>query len=159
MHYSTILIATCAPFLATAASLPPTVKRDTPIACQFPLGRENDFGYWDASADAQSGQACVGYGLGTPPCGPWSVQDQGDAMNAVTQQLTKDGQFQSTTVGRWTATFNLLTTAFDDRNPIYFDHYFQNAQCPGCKAADGAGALSYYYLRNGNMLTVTASSC
>lgn len=159
MHYSTILIATCAPFLAAGASLPPSLKRDIPQECQFPLGRENDFGYWDATQDAQSGTACVGFGLGTPACGPWSVQEQADAISAVSDQLKQDGQFKSTRFGRWIATFNLLTTAFDDRNPIYFDHYFQNAQCPDCKASDGAGALSYYYLRNGNMLTVEADGC
>ena len=49
-----------------------------------------------------------------------------DAISALSDQLTKDDQFESTKFGRWTTTFNLLTTAFDDRNPIYFDHYFQS---------------------------------
>lgn len=155
--FASLLAASCTSLLATAASIPSTLdRRATPAACKFPVGRQNDYGYADQS-DVSGHDTCVGWALGGPVCGPWSIEEKGHAMYAVTQQLTKDGQWESTNVGRWTASFNLLTTAFDDRNPVYFDHAFEEAQTSDVQG--GAGAMTYYYMENGNALTLTTTSC
>lgn len=154
---ASFLAAGCIPFLATAASLPATLPRSSvPTACDFPLGHENDFGYSDQSS-ASGRSTCVGWGLGTITCPPWTGQHLSDAISAVSQQLAQDGQFKGTTVGIWTATFSLFTTAFPNRDPIFFDHGFEDAQQSGVEG--GAGAFDYYYMDNGNLLSLSADHC
>lgn len=130
-------------------------RRGVPQACQFPLGRENDFYYSDQSE--YTGHAtCVGW-IGTIGCGPWSQQEVSDGMSCMSQQLTKDGQLQGTTVGKWTATFGLLTTAFSYTNPVNFDHVFETSQTSDDKTMHGAN--SWYYMDQGNFIEMDALTC
>ena len=77
---------------------------------------------------------------------------------AFTQQIAEDGQLQTTTVGVWTATFGILPTAFASRDTIFFDRVFDDAQ-EQSSAGNGAGAMTWYYLDNGNFLVLEVGSC
>ena len=152
-----LLAAGCVPLLARAASLPAILPRaSVPGQCNFSDGHETDFGYSDQS-DAAGRSVCVGWGLGTPSCGPWTGEHLKDAISAVSQQLTQDGQFKSTKVGIWLATFDVFTTAFPNTDPIFFDHGFDDAQ--KSNVAGGAGALTYYYRDEKYSLTLNADHC
>ena len=152
-----LVVVGFAPLLASAASIPALLPRSSiPQACQFPVGRGNDYGYDDQSS-VSGRSTCIGWALGAPTC-DWSVQQQIDAVNAFTQQIAKDGLFKTTTVGVWTAGFGIFTSAFPSRDTSYFDRDFEDAQLQSA-ANNGAGAMTWYYLDNGNLLVLQAAQC
>ncbi|KAH8912693.1 hypothetical protein BR93DRAFT_922670 [Coniochaeta sp. PMI_546] len=95
----------------------PISKRDVPWQCGFGVGSYNY--YWFSFPEGHS--ACMGY-VYSPNCGSgtWTGQDFEDVQQSISGQLTKDGMFTSTTVGRFTASFNWGTTAFANRDWTYF---------------------------------------
>ncbi|KAL8947292.1 MAG: hypothetical protein Q9222_006409 [Ikaeria aurantiellina] len=158
--------AACLSLLATAASIPNTapelgVRDSTPKACKLQLGKQGDFGYYDQSG-AAGRDVCFGWGQGGAfqTCGkPWSKEEISDIMNCASQQLKKDGQWQSTTVGRWHAVFGAFTTAFPDPNPVFFDHGIQNVQTLGPETTTSIGNREYYYQDEQNFMMVSTLDC
>ncbi|KAF2430564.1 hypothetical protein EJ08DRAFT_649593 [Tothia fuscella] len=55
--------------------------------------------------------------------GDWAGSEYGDMINAMAQQVTKDGQFQTSRTGRWMTGFSIGTTAIREREPYFA--YFQ----------------------------------
>ena len=86
----------------------------------------------------------------------YSIEKYDNIKQAVRDQVTKDGQWESSDVGEWTATFQLWTTAFEDRDTKAFDDTLDSIS-----VEDNAGIaeLTYYWQMNGNSLAVTRSGC
>lgn len=60
--------------------------------------------------DAGLGDNCCLTIRGQGPNHPWTEQDRADLMSVVAKQSKKDGKFQHTTVGVWTASYELFTS-------------------------------------------------
>lgn len=100
--------------------------QDVPPTCTFGNIRTNQYYYrhYDLSATGKSGDACIGWKNADCP-NPWGALAQSYIKQSINQQITKDGQFKSTTVGNWLAGFDDFTTAFDDRDPRVFSGMFK----------------------------------
>ncbi|KAL8959480.1 MAG: hypothetical protein Q9183_005626 [Haloplaca sp. 2 TL-2023] len=131
-------------------------KRLVPPGCGFG-GRRTTYSYIDNAAGDGEGESCFGF---TQPysgkCGVYSPEESDQIKEAVRKQATKDGQLESTNVGDWTATFNLLTTAFEDRDTSGFDDTFDSVNV---EDNEGAGNLEYYWQRKGDYITVRKETC
>ncbi|KAL8708744.1 MAG: hypothetical protein Q9220_006386 [cf. Caloplaca sp. 1 TL-2023] len=156
--------AHCLFLLATAASIhsPPSElrRRDSqPKACELQLGNQGEYGYWDQSG-AAGRDVCFGWGQGGLSCGKaWSKDEINDIMSVASQQLAKDGQLKTSTVGRWTAVFGVFTTAFPDPDPVFFDHGIQNVQTLGPETKTSIGAKDWYYQDSQNFMMVSTFTC
>jgi hypothetical protein len=105
--------------------------------------------------------ACLGFTVDSSVhCNPWTGQDYEDIQNAVAQQATKDGQFQYTTVGRWTVAFPLfITTAFANRDTSSFAYLFTVSQEDGVNGAGGSsaiGATAFAYQSGNDVMQINA---
>ncbi|KAL8779676.1 MAG: hypothetical protein Q9213_006823 [Squamulea squamosa] len=158
MQFSTLFIAAAAPFLVSAS---PTSRRSTssdglskkglfdggiPLGCSF-AGR-NGNAYIEHPVGDDNSKSCFGWDNGGAiNCGKkrYSVEEYNNIKAAVREQVTKDGQWDSSTAGAWTATFNLGTTAFDDRDTKAFDDTLDSISVDG---SSGVAELTYYWQRN-----------
>ncbi|KAI4142689.1 MAG: hypothetical protein L6R39_004850 [Caloplaca ligustica] len=171
MHFSTVFLVAALPFLASsspaarkergAADHAAKVARafDFPDGCAFEPKFGN--GWIDGPAGDGEGKSCFGFpNSAAITCGgPYDEKESNDLKEAVRQQATKDGQFEGSTVGDWTAAFLLFTTAYDDRDTSGFDKAFDSINVEG-EAGEGAvGQLTYYWSRNGDYMSVTRSGC
>ncbi|KAL9614164.1 MAG: hypothetical protein Q9167_001316 [Letrouitia subvulpina] len=137
MHFNTLFLITALPFLvssspaqrraASQATAPSKRAFEFPDGCAFDPKLGN--GYIDNAAGDGEGESCFGWpNSGAVTCGgPFDEKESNDVKEAVKQQATKDGQFKTSTVGDWTAAFQLLSTAFDDRDTSGFDKRFRQA--------------------------------
>jgi hypothetical protein len=99
------------------------VARDTPSYCK-PLDKVdqfNDYSTYDESDSCAETADCVN------SCGTFITsgaqpgltdQIKNDLLLAMGQQVTKDGQFEISKVGGWTASFPLGITAVHNRNIV-----------------------------------------
>lgn len=104
------------------------------------------------------GESCFGFNTGGAiTCGgPYKQEEIDNIKKAVKEQATKDGQWESTDAGEWTATFNLFTTAMEDRDTSAFD---ETIDAVNVEDNSGAGQLTYYWQRKGDYITVSRGSC
>lgn len=132
---------------------------DFPDGCAFEPKLGN--GWIDGPAGDGNGKSCFGYpNGGAVTCkGPFDEKESNDLKEAVRQQATKDGQFKTSEVGDWTAGFQLLTTAYDDRDTSGFDKAFDSINVEGDAGQGAAGQLTYYWSRNGDFMSVTRNGC
>ncbi|KAM7215323.1 hypothetical protein V8F06_009280 [Rhypophila decipiens] len=98
-------------------------KRSIPSECIFEVSRIPAY-YYRQIVGIQ-GTACIGYATNMmcSNSGFWNDPDWTDIQRSVAEQVTKDGFFKTTQVGRWTAAFlNLskFTTAFSNRETVLF---------------------------------------
>ncbi|KAL8914729.1 MAG: hypothetical protein Q9171_000742 [Xanthocarpia ochracea] len=169
MQFSTLFIAAAAPFLVStsptkrASASPNDLTKKglfdggIPLGCQF-AGR-NGNAYIEHPIGDENSKSCFGWDNGgAVSCGTrrYSIEEYDNIKQAVRDQVTKDGQWESSDVGEWTATFQLWTTAFEDRDTKAFDDTLDSISVD-----DNAGVaeLTYYWQRNGNRLAVTRSGC
>lgn len=116
----------------------------TPPECSF---ERSFFKFRYLQATDIEGTACLGWDP-TLLC-PRQPHDFEDLKEVVRIQATKDGQFETTTVGRFTAGFFLFTTAFANRDTSLFDigltfHF------------DETTFLTWYWSRDGDFMTISA---
>ncbi|KAL8646781.1 MAG: hypothetical protein Q9210_005936 [Variospora velana] len=106
------------------------------------------------------GESCFGYDNGSAvTCGgPWEQEEMDNIKKAVADQVTKDGLLKSSKVGEWTATFMLLSTAFEDRDTSGFNKALDAANLVDPEFV-GAGQLTYYWQRKLDYLIVRRSRC
>ncbi|KAL8835886.1 MAG: hypothetical protein Q9205_005339 [Flavoplaca limonia] len=170
MQFSTLFIAAALPFLISAS---PAERRSTmhkrsaanklaarglfdttPVGCTF-AGRLGNSYIDNPTGD---GDSCFGFDNGGAiTCGgPYKPEEIDNIKKAVKEQATKDGQWESTDAGEWTATFNLFTTAMEDRDTSAFDETLDAVNVEG---NSGAGQLTYYWQRKGDYITVKRSGC
>ncbi|KAL8911240.1 MAG: hypothetical protein Q9172_007706 [Xanthocarpia lactea] len=170
MQFSTLFIAAALPFLISAS---PAERRSTmqkrpaanklaargifdttPIGCTF-AGRLGNAYINDPTGD---GDSCFGFDNGGAiTCGgPYEPEEIDNIKKAVREQVTKDGQWKSSQAGEWIATFNLLTTAMEDRDTSAFDKTLDAVNVEG---NSGAGEMRYYWQRKGDYITVSRSGC
>lgn len=119
-----------------------STETHTPFECNFDDPR-TQFAY--ALFTGIKGTGCLGWAAG-PNC-PIQETDMEDLQKVVAQQVARDGQFENSSYGRWTAGFRLGTTAFDDRYTGYFDRAL-------AYAPKDVVPMTWYYSRNGNFLYV-----
>ncbi|KAL8652975.1 MAG: hypothetical protein Q9226_004041 [Calogaya cf. arnoldii] len=167
MQFSALFITAALPFLISAS---PTQRRSgaeklaarglfdkdkTPPGCVFVNPRIGNSYIDNPTGD---GKSCFGFGNGGAiTCGgPYEQKEIDDIKKAVVDQVTKDGQFESSEAGEWTAYFNDWTSAFDDRDTSAFDKTLDSVNV---EDNSGAGQLKYYWERNGNKLYVSRSGC
>ncbi|KAI9807908.1 MAG: hypothetical protein M1825_005214 [Sarcosagium campestre] len=161
MHYSTLLVAAAsAVSLGSAVALPApqdvAVKgffgdADPPPECSF-LRKGYDFYY--TQFKLAEGTACAGW-TGFPTCKKWNQQEQSDLLDAVRQQVTKDGLTETSKVGKWTAEFLVLTSAFSDRDISPFELKIIVENGDSGNGNGGAGATTYFWNRKNNGLKVS----
>lgn len=172
MHFSALFIAAALPFLLSAS---PTERRSasierrsaaanklaarglfdtTPVGCTF-AGKLGNAYIDNPTGD---GNSCFGFSNGGAiTCGgPYKQEEIDNIKKAVREQATKEGQWESTDAGEWTATFNLFTTAFEDRDTSAFDKTLDAVNVEG---NSGAGQLTYYWQSNNSYITVIRSEC
>ncbi|KAL8874967.1 MAG: hypothetical protein Q9198_006612 [Flavoplaca austrocitrina] len=170
MQFSTLFIAAALPFLISAS---PAERRSTmhkrsaanklaarglfdttPVGCTF-AGRLGNSYIDNPTGD---GDSCFGFDNGGAiTCGgPYKPEEIDNIKKAVKEQATKDGQWESTDAGEWTATFNLFTTAMEDRDTSAFDETLDAVNVEG---NSGAGQLTYYWQRKGDYITAKRSGC
>ncbi|KAL8756166.1 MAG: hypothetical protein Q9199_003118 [Rusavskia elegans] len=172
MQFSTLFIAAALPFLLSAS---PTERRSasierrsaaanklaarglfdtTPAGCTF-AGKLGNAYIDNPTGD---GNSCFGFSNGGAiTCGgPYKQEEIDNIKKAVREQATKEGQWESTEAGEWTATFNLFTTAFEDRDTSAFDKTLDAVNVEG---NSGAGQLTYYWQSNNKYITVSRSEC
>ncbi|KAI4165603.1 MAG: hypothetical protein LQ342_000545 [Letrouitia transgressa] len=168
MHFNTLFLVTALPFLvssspaqrraASQAAAPSKRAFDFPDGCAFDPRLGN--GFIDNAAGDGEGESCFGWpNSAAVTCGgPFDEKESNDVKEAVKQQATKDGQFKTSTVGDWTAAFQLLSTAFDDRDTSGFDKQFDEINVED----DDNGAVgqqTYYWSRHDDYIVVTRSGC
>ncbi|KAI4208379.1 MAG: hypothetical protein LQ349_009742 [Xanthoria aureola] len=172
MQFSALFIAAALPFLISAS---PAERRSdsierrsaaannlaarglfdtTPAGCTF-AGRLGNAYIDNPTGD---GDSCFGFDNGGAiTCGgPYKPDEIANIKDAVREQATKDGQWKSTKKGDWIASFNLFTTAFEDRDTSAFDKTLDAVNVDG---NSGAGQMTYYWQRKGDYITVSRSSC
>lgn len=164
MQFPTLFVAAAAPFLISAS---PTERRSAslnkldqrgifdgiPLGCNF-AGKLGN-AYIEHPIGDDNSKSCFGWDNGGAiKCGTtrYSNEEYDNIKAAVREQVTKDGWKESSDAGKWTATFQLGTTAFDDRDTKAFDDTLDSISVDG-KA--GVAELTYYWQRNGNVLTVS----
>ena len=122
----------------------------TPTECNF-AGAKQDLlsvSYLDiptpAGANPPRANNCFGWTTGTGGfCNkPWTGQEFEDIQAAVAQQAAKEGLFEITQVGAWTAEFLLPTTAFANRDTQTFAFYLDIATAGQLRGVNEAGAGS-----------------
>jgi hypothetical protein len=86
--------------------------------------------------------------------GAWPDADYRDMVSAVSQQVTKDGQFTNSKAGRWMATFDLLTTAVPDRK-AYFTYFQWGLNFGGQKTNKWT---RYFFGYDKNYMTISKTS-
>ncbi|KAL8853109.1 MAG: hypothetical protein Q9221_001991 [Calogaya cf. arnoldii] len=158
MHYSSFLLVAALPFLNSAS---PTSQRSSSLL--LPRGYEEErgcnfdpkfgFSYINNVAGDGVGNSCFGWpNRAAITCNkPWSDEERENIKKAVREQATKDGQFETSSVGEWTAGFQLITTAFDDRDTSAFDKVLDAVNVEGNA---GRGQLTYYWQRSGDYISV-----
>ncbi|KAI4196992.1 MAG: hypothetical protein LQ346_003127 [Caloplaca aetnensis] len=165
MHFSAFFVAAALPFLVAGS---PTERRSSArdnsglsrraedIGCTFAGKLGNS--YVNNPVGDGEGKSCFGWpNGGAITCGgPWDEAEANNIKQAVRDQATKDGQWESSDAGEWTATFMLATTAFDDRDTSAFDAVLDENNVEDSSAA---GQMSYYWQRNGNFISVDRHSC
>ncbi|KAL8748392.1 MAG: hypothetical protein Q9184_007339 [Pyrenodesmia sp. 2 TL-2023] len=165
MHLSALFVAAALPFLvagspterrASARDSSGLNRRATPIGCSF-AGRLGNAYVSNPVGDGEE-KSCFGWpNGGAIRCGgPWDEEEVKNIKQAVRDQVTKDGQWESSDAGEWTATFSLLTSAFDDRDTSAFDKMVDEYNVEDSTAA---GQMTYYWQRNGNTLSVDRGGC
>lgn len=165
MHFSALFVAAAIPFLvagspterrSSARDSSGLNKRAAELGCSF-AGRLGN-SYVNNPVGDGDGKSCFGWpNGGAIKCGgPWDKEEVKNIKKAVADVVTKDGHFESSEAGEWTATFQLLTTAFDDRETSAFDDMLDQYNVEGSSAA---GQLTYYWQRNGNYLSVDRGNC
>ncbi|ETS74741.1 hypothetical protein PFICI_13225 [Pestalotiopsis fici W106-1] len=106
-------------------SLLPSALADAPAYCVplYEVDQANTYYYYDEST------ACSSAGVGTNCCvtfitggtcepDSFTSEEVSNLESAVGQQVAKDGQFETSTVGHWQATFATLTTAIANQNVL-----------------------------------------
>ena len=168
MQYSRVFFLAALPFLvastpaeskaASGGQRRAAAKRAPEFAdgCAFEPRIGNS--YIDNAAGDGEGESCFGYPNGSAvTCGgPFDEKESNDLKEAVRQQATKDGQFETSEVGDWIAGFQLFTTAYDDRDTSGFDKTYDAVNVDDNPAA---GQLTYYWSRHGDYMSVTRSGC
>ncbi|KAL8881530.1 MAG: hypothetical protein Q9198_001283 [Flavoplaca austrocitrina] len=126
-----------------------------PPGCSFVGSRMTNYYIDNPTGD---GESCFGFDAGGAiKCGgPYKQEEIDNIKKAVKEQATKDGQWESSSAGEWTATFHLFTTAFEDRDTSAFD---ETLDAVNVKGNSGAGQLKYYWQRKGDYITVSRGSC
>lgn len=123
-------------------------KRDIPAGCAF---ERAGFTYNYISFNtAGHGQACFGY-VPFPNCGIdqwWQDPDWTDLQKVVQEQIAKDGLFELSRVGDWTAGFIPFTTAYSNRDWTWFTIGLLAAKIK---------PLTYYYSRDFDYMSITKS--
>ncbi|KAL8867881.1 MAG: hypothetical protein Q9174_005371 [Haloplaca sp. 1 TL-2023] len=162
MYFPTAILLVVLPALIAASPTERNQKRGIfdsntpPKGCGF-AGKRTSFSYIDNAAGDGEGESCFGF---TTPysgkCGVYSPEESDQIKQAVREQATKDGQWESTDVGDWTATFQTFTSAFEDRDTSGFDKTFDSVNV---EDNDGAGNLEYYWQRKGDYITVSKQTC
>ncbi|KAL8919569.1 MAG: hypothetical protein Q9208_006686 [Pyrenodesmia sp. 3 TL-2023] len=165
MHFSALFVAAALPFLVAAS---PTERRSSArdssglsrraqvIGCSF-AGRIGNAYISNPVGDGEE-KSCFGWpNSGAITCGgPWDEGEVNNIKQAVRDQVTKDGQFETSEAGEWTASFALFTSAFDDRDTSAFDAVLDKNNVEDSSVA---GQMTYYWQRNGNYITVSRDSC
>jgi len=136
---------------STSSSL--TRRDDVPPECAFGGSRDaHPFYYIQMHISGHT--ACIGWAYGGETCGKggWGDPDNTDVQNAVAQQTTKDGQFESSTVGSWKVSWQLGTTAVPNRDDytIYFDLGWAYANTD----PDAIQDTTYYFSLDGNFIEI-----
>ncbi|KAL8786471.1 MAG: hypothetical protein Q9213_002787 [Squamulea squamosa] len=167
MQFSTLFIAAALPFLISASP----AQRRSASSSKLAVGQiEKRTGEEDGCTFAGKlgnryinnptgdGKSCFGFDNGGAiTCnGPYEQEEINNIKKAVADQVTKDGLLKTSEAGDWTASFQLPTSAFDDRDTSAFDKTLDAVNVEG---NSGAGQLTYYWQRNGNYLAVTRSGC
>ena len=126
MQFTTATLATTFLGLAAASALLPEetiFRRSTPQIC-LPIDKfnqDNNYTYedetWSCAEDGNCEAAC-GTFITTGAQPGFTSQLVSDLLQAMGDQVTKDGQLQVTTVGPFIASFPLGTTAVHNRNNI-----------------------------------------
>jgi hypothetical protein len=98
------------------------------------------------------GTCCFGWDS-IPLCdNKWEGQDFQDIQSAFADLVTQDGQFSRGKAGRWLASFDLLTTAFRNRDTPLFALGLTLALYGNQPA--GSYATVYHFSRDGDYATV-----
>ncbi|KAJ6790417.1 hypothetical protein PWT90_07660 [Aphanocladium album] len=126
-------------------------KMRHPPECTF-QGNKLDFSYHQIKGLPDGQTACFGWNS-PPKCHSeqWSDPDYSDFQHAMSEQLTKDGRWRSSTSGECLAAFFSGTTAFHDRDNSLFDFTFAS------NVADGAWD-TYYFSHNDHYASVSNKS-
>jgi hypothetical protein len=126
-----------------------------PKECAFE-GKRSDFAYATIKNGGESG--CIGWELSYSDCGKgaWPDNEYRDMVAAAKQQVTKDGQTKGSHAGRWTATWNLFTTAVPNRDPYarLFEFGVMNV-----KDLRHSKYQMIFFSNRGNFMTVGSSKC
>lgn len=143
------------PALISIGILASNVLADPPRYCQPPdrVDAANNYRYKDMSdvckETGNCANACVII-IQSATCGTdWTSESVGDLQIAIINQATKDGQFQSTTQGQWTATFDFFTTALPNRK-IASNEWFWGLQYqwPGSNSGVKTPQTIYFTMVN-----------
>ncbi|KAM7210454.1 hypothetical protein V8F06_014156, partial [Rhypophila decipiens] len=130
----------------TVSSDPNLSKRaDIPRECIF---ETSGISYNYYKMTATFGTACFGFVL-TPNCGTnqyWQDPHWTDVQNVVRQQISKDGIFQFSRVGHWSAGFILPTSAYSNRDTTFFSIGL---------LANKIKATIFYYSRDGDYMKIS----
>jgi hypothetical protein len=90
----------------------------------------------------------------------FSSQSVSDLENAIGQQIQKTGQFDSTTVGKWTASYELF--ADDKVNPDVLSEWFHSistfaGDAAAQKSVAGVDNILFFYYANDVYTTIIVS--
>jgi len=120
-------------------------RADIPPGCAFErTGITYNYQSFDTSGH---GQACFGF-VSFPNCGLdkwWQDPDWTDLQNVVQQQIAKDGLFELSYVGDWSAGFIPFTTAYKNRDWTWFAIGL---------LVNKIKAMTYYYSRDFDYMSI-----
>ncbi|TKA23391.1 hypothetical protein B0A50_07267 [Salinomyces thailandicus] len=120
-------------------------KRAVPNVCQPDGAQANsNYLYWDESATCQAAGVATGCcvtALGTLGCSVKTEDEVSDLKSVVGKHIKKTGQFASTTVGNYTATYDLLE---DDKvNPDVLQEWYHALGPDDSLSSGNSGTFAY----------------
>lgn len=119
-------------------------RNSHPPECSF---EGNMMTFYYSQVTGIDGTACFGWSMPQCHAHSWGSPHFEDIQHVLSEQVKKDGQWESSEVGAWMSTFFLGTTAFDDRNTAWFDLAFASG------ITDRAWN-TYFWSRNGNYASI-----